>query len=178
MAKRGTKKLDNYPNYMTGTANQSSADTATNFQFSTPIPRLQTRGNKATVMELLWIDMKINCTLNAVGETFAASFYGGQATTSEVLISDPRAIGNIAFDATDVLTSGSYPTCKNNWRIDLQSTDGYGFLFAGDIINVNVVSANTGASNRVDFRIYYRFVEIPITEFVGLVQSQQQGSSS
>jgi len=177
MARR-TTKLDKYPNYMTGTTLQSSADTATNSQFSTPIPRLQTRGNKATVMELLWIDFSINTTLNAIGETFAISWFGGQSTTSNVEVSNPRGIAHQSFDASDVLTSGSYPTCNNTYQYNLQSKDGFGFLFAGDVINCLVTSANTGVTGSVDFRIYYRFVEIAITEFVGLVQSQQQGSSS
>jgi len=163
---------------MAGSVTQTAADTFKNVQFSTPIPRLQTKGNHATVMELLWIDMRLDGTLNAVNESLSVSFYGGVAATSAGPgISDTRTIANVTIDGGNVVTSGSvWP--KESTKYNLQSKDGYGYLFGGDIINVGVASANTGATNACYFRIYYRFVDIPITEFIGLVQSQQQGTTS
>lgn len=170
------KKLDKYPNYMTGTVTQSAADTATVSQFSTPIPRLQTRGNKATVMELLWIDFNVDIKINATVERVRWSVFGGQTTTSDVLVSDPRGIAFMGFSGDTLVTEGAC-AIGERFYYDLTSKDGFGYLFAGDAINLLVTSANTAVANVVGFRIYYRFVEIPITEFVGLVQSQQQSTS-
>ena len=178
MSKRSSQ-LDKYPNYMTGQVTQSAADTATVSQFTTPIPRLQTKGGKATVMELLSIEYNNNNTaLDAINESIGFVFFGGQTsvTFTDLLISNPRVIANVDQFVTGATNVG-INIYKQYGTIKLQSKDGYGFLYAGDAINLLVTSTNTGVANRVDFRIYYRFVEIPIVEFVGLVQSQQQSTS-
>jgi len=177
MSKRGITRTDKFPNFMAGKVQQTSADTATTAAFSTPIPRLQTKGGKATVMELLWIEAHVDTTLNAPAEFVRVHWYGGatSTTTADLLPNNPRVITMFEKEM-QMLTSGG-SILESPTKSNLTSKDGYGYLFAGDIINVLVASGSTGIANAVYFRIYYRFVDIPITEFVGLVQSQQQGTS-
>lgn len=161
---------------MSGAVTQTGVDTATSSQFSTPIPRLQTKGNSATVMELLWIDGEIEGSINGATEGITVIFYGGVTTTTSFSWNNPRLIARKEFSGNNIVTSGSIMP-QPDFKLNLTSKDGYGFLFAGDVVNVLVTSANTGVATVVNWRLYYRFVDIPITEFVGLVQSQSQGSS-
>jgi len=61
--RRGVKTTDFFPNFITGTVLQSGADTFNSVKVFTPIPRLKTVGNRATVMELLWLDIEADISL-------------------------------------------------------------------------------------------------------------------
>ena len=173
MAGRGkTVSTDRFPNFLTGTVTESGADTFTTAQVFTPIPRLKAVGNKATVMELLFLETDLTTTLNNSGESVVAQFSIGSIPTAGLAFNDPRLFAQRQVTMF-LLTSGAIDV-KNPARYEFQTNDGFGYLLASDSFNVSIDGVNTGVANVVQWRLYYRFVDIPLAEFVGLVQSTQQ----
>lgn len=174
MVSRRGKSLttDLFPNFLSGTLVESAADAFTTTQVFTPIPRLKTIGNRATVMELLWIDAVIVTTLNAVGEGVSATFSLGSVPTALLNFEDPRVFGLIDFTIKG--TIDGFMMFQNPIRIELTSVDGFGYLLASDAFHVSIDGTGTGVTNRIRWKMYYRFVSIPLTEFIGIVQSTQQ----
>lgn len=158
---------------MTGSLTLSAANTFTTTQVFTPIPRLKTSGNKATVMELLWMDLLVsNTDLIATNDDINFQMAFGVAPTAILQFNDTRVFAQW-FQELTLTTSGAV---WNAWpvRYDFQSKDGYGYLLAADSFNVSGDSAGQAAAVLFNWRLYYRFVDIPLSEFVGLVQSTQQ----
>ncbi len=167
-----SKDVDRFPNFLSGRITESAAATFTTTQIFTPIPRLKTSGNKATVMELLWVDMDMNTALNAAGEQAVIAFSIGSVPTVILPWNDPRAF-YFRREEMMLLTSGAV-LGTGTVRYDFQSKDGYGYLLASDSFHVSVEGTGLSTSIIGNWKMFYRFVDIPLSEFVGLVQSTQQ----
>ena len=172
MSRRGLG-TDKFPNFLSGTLTESSADTFTTTQVFTPIPRLKVSGNRATVLELLWMEWQVNnLILNAGNESITFQMVIGTVPSSILALNDPRYIAGKRIEM-HLLTSGAWGTIQP-WRTEFQSRDGFGYLLASDAFHINVNGTGTGVANVVQWRLYYRFVNIPLAEFIGIVQSTQQ----
>ena len=167
------KLMDEYPNFISGVLSLSAANTFTTQQVFTPIPRLKVTGNKATVMELLWIDTEwVGTDLVASGDFLQVGFSIGSVPTAVLGLDDPRTIIT-SFKEFSALTSGGN-FLETPSRAELQSQDGFGSLLASDAFHVSGLTAGMAGASSIRWRMYYRFVEITVAEFVGLVQSTQQ----
>jgi len=168
------KRQDYFPNYMSWRITQApNPDDFTTDKIFTPIPRSQVlSGNRAIVMELLKLEVVIsNLALNADNEFVYWSLATGGVPT------DPDSIqkgSTFAFGRKEMcmLTSGSSIDTQP-YVYNMQSQDGFGLLLATDAFHCSVNSNTTGANLIFDFRLFYRFVQIPVTEYIGIVQSQQ-----
>jgi len=169
-------RSDYFPNYMSWKITQTAADAYTTDKIYTPIPRNQIiTGNKAIVMELLWLEcdphnMHFN---NELEEVFWALTTG----SPDISMNPTGFISNggcIAYGSAcmHMLTSGA-SISRKPYITNLQSADGHGILLATDSFNVLVDTLNSGYTNIFYFRLYYRFVQINTMEFIGLIQSQQ-----
>lgn len=170
-----TKDVDRFPNFLSGSLTLSAANTFTTNQVFTPIPRLKTSGNRATVMELLWMQLNIDRTtvdfvVNGDGYTFQMTF--GSPPTGIIQWSDPRVVFEDEKELSFITSGMAF--IPLSIKMDLQSEDGYGYLFASDAFNINATTTGMAVATRFNWKIYYRFVDIPLSEFVGLVQSTQQ----
>ncbi len=126
-------------------------------------------------MELLWIDIVIGTTLNAADEKTTVQFYIGSPQTPGIGIlpfADPRVFAQ--FQLRFLFTTSGAALLQQPLRYDMQSKDGFGYLLASDAFNVAIKGDNTGVTNIGSFKMFYRFVDIPLAEFVGIVQSTQQ----
>lgn len=164
---------DKFPNFLTGKLTLSAANVFTTTQIFTPIPRLKTSGNKATVMELLWMDLLVsNTDMIATNDDIVFQMGFGSTPTAFLDFNDTRVFAQW-FQELTLTTSGAvwnaFPV-----RFDFQSKDGYGYLLASDSFNVSADSTGQAAAVIFNWRLHYRFVDIPLSEFVGLVQSTQQ----
>ena len=168
-----SKRQDFFPNYMSWRVTESGADTFTTDKIFTPIPRSQVLiGNKATVMELLWWEVSVpNIQLDAAGEFIICNISTGGVPTDVLGINEGNTV-TYKYVELALLTSGA-ALIEQPFRYDMQSKDGYGMLLATDAFHSSVTSTNTGIALIFDFRLYYRFVQIPVTEYIGIVQSQQ-----
>lgn len=183
MAKRRRKNNNNnngdiFPNFLTGSVTQTTppgADTFATILVNTPIPRIQTTrsGQKATVMELLWIEWLFPAIdVSGSLSNITAQFVIGTVPTLILDFNNPRVFAEKRID-THLITSGSSNTIQP-LIYNMQSMDGHGYLLAAESFHVSIFSVNTNALQALQWRLYYRFIDIPLSEFIGLVQSTQQ----
>ena len=127
-------------------------------------------------MELLSVDILFTSitALNNNNESIQFGMYGGAPVTGAQTYTNTRLIAASGHEM-GLLTSGAV-LVPYSYKFDLQSKDGYGYLFAGDILNFYILGNSTGVANSYSWKLYYRFVDVAITEFVGIVQSEQQGT--
>lgn len=172
-SKFGIRRNDYFPNYMSWSITQTGNDDFTTDKIFTPIPRSQQMtGNKAIVMELLWMEVDFhNMKLNAADEELFSAISTGGVPTKIPTINEGNCISYLSRELC-FTTSGAAMAVKPAIH-NMQTNDGYGVLLGTDAFHASVDSLNTGIANQFHFRLYYRFVQIPITEFIGLVQSQQ-----
>lgn len=169
------------PQFMTGVATQSAADTTTTTGYQIPVQRTSNRSGQAIVMEVLKV-FTISTTLPA------------QASVTETIDSITTAITTKSFGVTGILfneptiisyqqdvqrgafTAGgtyavAYPDRPR--MFDLTDGAGHGFLVATDQVYVQVASSGTGVVNSTYFKIYYRWKNVGLEEYIGIVQGQQ-----
>lgn len=177
-----SRDLDLYPNFLSWSLATSAADTVTTSTIFTPIPRLQQRGNKAIVMELLELLVVAWATPRTVFASFDAQFDAwyyalgtGKAPTSMPALSE-GAVFSMGGRGANFVTSGlaiqEFP-----YRYSLVNNDGRGYLLGTDAFFCLVDTAGLGVVVTFDFKLMYRFVEVDLAEYVGLVQSQTQSTS-
>ncbi len=174
------KRVDIFPNFLTGTLTQSAADLFTTVLVNTPIPRIQTTrsGQRATVMELLWIEFLFpNIKMEAPNTALMGIFTIGTTPTVVLPYNNPRVFAEVRLDA-HVITAGADGRAtmftRQPWIFQMQSKDGHGYLLAAESFHVSIFSTATAQVNILEWRMYYRFIDIPLSEFIGLVQSTQQ----
>lgn len=166
------KVLDAFPNYLSGELTLSAQNTFTTTRVNTPIPRIATSGRNPTIMEILWVDWQPSALdLIADSDLVQAMISVGSVPTTMLGISDGSVLTKIVLD-TQLTTSGE-TILKLPLRSDLQSTDGYGQLLASDAFHVSASSTGQAAATVWQWRLYYRFVQVPVTEYIGIVQSEQ-----
>lgn len=168
---RRTRGKDDYPNFLSG-ALTLTQNAFTTVQIFTPIPRLKTIGNKATVMELLWVDM-VPTVIDLAAINDSINFQMTIGTTQSALLGweDTRVIMDFSLEVQGT-TSGFTKTIFP-WRYDFQTQDGFGYLLASDSFRVSGNSNGMAAASIFAWKMYYRFVDIPLSEFIGIVQSTQ-----
>jgi len=173
---RAVTTTDRFPNYLTGFITGALAFQTK--QVFTPIPRVQQRGKKATIMELLYMEtnLKFSVTIPNSGIQFQMTV--GQSPTTILPFNDPRTVLEVAYFGF-VIGNGPNQngaiSLLNPFRTELQTRDGFGYLMASDTFNISLFTTGIGPqASEAQWRLYYRFVEIPLEDFIGIVQSIQQ----
>ncbi len=158
-----------------------AVDDYTIFQHILPVPRFGTMKTKATVMELLKVDWYLSPA--TLSDTQITTW--GFLTTSTNRVSgetalitdlrddlnDPKVFA-LAVHSTTITTSG-LTSITMPISIDLTDNNGNGMLIATDRIVVVQAGINQAAVGDCIAKILYRLVNVGITEYVGIVQSQQ-----
>lgn len=158
----------------------TATDTFTIQQQSIPITRIPARGGKAVVMEVLkvYFDMPAPSGGNftATGQTILAYV---QLSTSRVGLIDSTDPNVFAFSDTDTrgafTAGGSYAYTQNNSPVVIDLTDGagHGLLVATDSLFFSANTVNYSVAATFVCKILYRFKEVKLEEYIGIVQSQQ-----
>lgn len=166
------------PQFMNLTVTQSAADTYTQTTFPLPIQRLQNSG-RAQVMEVLKVffagsplqtdaaaDTAHSIQAQITTKSFAAAVSWSEPTCFAIIQKEDRS----AFTAAG---SFSKTTESEPFVLDLTDGAGHGLLVASDNIFMAVSSTATGLANQFQAKILYRWKDVAISEYVGIVQSQQ-----
>lgn len=121
-------------------------------------------------MEILkiWVRMP---TIAEVDSNVNCAFATSDLSTSAAAFSDPHVFA--MFDQTVRLTTSGMLLASRMLELDLTDGAGHGYLIATDQIFVNVVSTTTSAANTVSYKIMYRWKNVGLAEYIGIVQSQQ-----
>jgi len=153
---------------------QTAADTTTIRSLQLPIPRLPTRPGYNLVIELLSVEFTFLITGFAAA---VQSIYAYVATTGETppnitqALLGTRTVCDAFFQY--VFAAGGAGDIPGEKDIDLTDQAGHGRLIASDTIFVGLMSTGTNAANNVVCKLWYRWKEVTLTEYIGIVQSQQ-----
>jgi len=115
-----------------------------------------------------------NIDLAAVGDTLQFSMTIGSVQTTIINISDARVVVLMELEVGGTGTPQSLIATQFPWRHNFTTTDGFGYLMAADTFRISGNSNGMGAAVTYAWKLFYRFVEVPISEFIGIVQSTQQ----
>lgn len=155
---------------------QTGNDATTVVSAPLPIPRLPTKSGKSLVIEILWVEFHFVITgLAAAVQTLYLALTTnatGQANITAAL-RDPRVIaqhytGYVYAAATALNIADGY-----SHEIDLTDQAGHGIIVATDTIYGVIMSTGTNAANNGVIRFGYRWKEVSLEEYIGVVQSQQ-----
>jgi len=124
----------------------------------------------------LWIDVRFNTLFDAAGaKQITLQFAIGSTPTALLSWSDPRTFAEFFVRGENLAADPTFLMPVQPLRYNFQSVDGYGYLLASDAFNVSMVVVNGAPAVQIaTWKMFYRFVDIPLSEFVGIVQSTQQ----
>ena len=171
MTSRGGRR-DKYPQFFSGTLTESSANTFTTNSINVPTNLLQARGNRRTIIEVLWINLTVNGRDGATASVAAINFSLGSTPVAFFDRNDPRAIAT--FQESVIITTSGLVSYVSPVKLDMQTKDGFGYLLAADRFHVSIVGTSQTAALTVNWRMYYREVSVSVMEYVGIVQQQSQ----
>lgn len=143
-----------------------------------PIPRYPQQNGKQIVMEMLKVEF---ITLGYVAALGVINVYRANLTTNPTpaantaaaFFSDARMIASSNFSVIQGAAIGP-AYVPGIHTVDLTDEAGHGRLIATDNIYANIDTDNTGVSNYVVMVVItYRFKQVTLAEYIGIVQSQQ-----
>lgn len=164
----GTRDVN--PQWLTFSASQSAADTTTTTQQNIPIQRLPTAG-RAQVLEVLKVWFENRNGVVESDNTLQVFLTTKNFGTTAVLPNEPTCL---AFWKRQFLITTSGSSIQNEpMMINLDDGAGHGLIVATDAIFLQVQSSSTAVTNIVDCKIMYRWKNVSLAEYIGVVQSQQ-----
>jgi hypothetical protein len=160
---------------MSITAKQAVNDTTLTTSFPLPVMRnfSSSNGSKAQVVEALKIVVQFptgsllsNASTRAI-VAFSTKNHAAVVTS----LADADTFAVIGYE-NELATNGgvSVPVTQT---FDFTDGMGNGILLATDNIFVQVQSANTATLTTISAKLFYRIYSATVTEYVGIVQSQQ-----
>lgn len=175
------KRQDIFPQIITVSTNVPSgvADYSV-IQFNLPVSRVGTSRNKAQVVEILWVDYYPGVSDFSDNEgsyimylstgTLRETDDGCTYTTFSEDVANPRTMAPVIMDRT--FTTSGAKVALLPMRVDLTDCAGNGTLVGTSslfLVYGNLAGANAASGTA---KIAYRIVEVGITEYVGIVESQ------
>lgn len=167
------------PQWLSFTVTQSAADTTTTATQTIPVQRLPT-GGRAQVLELLRVIIARPTGQAIASATEAADvwqLYLSTASfgTTATNFAEPRVFASDEYELRGAFTAaGTYGFPLDRKReIDCTDGDGHGIIIATDQIYAQGVSSGTGAANVWRVKMLYRWKNVSLQEYIGVVQSQQ-----
>lgn len=166
------------PQWLKVTFDMTGADAATTEQILLPVPKIPQSG-RSTIIEVLkvhWTPIR-DTTSSAV--EVVERFLGKLSTKSfgTAVISEAEGTLIDAIDVTDrgaFTAAGTYHSALSFPIVhDLTDGDGHGVLVATDSLFVQADTAGYSLTGSLTVWILYRFKNVGVMEYVGIVQSQQ-----
>jgi len=190
----GIRRTDEFANFIVATQEIAAGLSQKKFQslrVATPLPRIKTSGNKATILEILWVEFSLptlilNFDVVQLGFIRIQLSIGSPPIDTILPFSDPRVFAEVQVDhhfkeadppGPNVREVNTSSLLIQPFRYELQTRGtGAGYLLTAEAFNFSMEALETNAEFPVtaDIKVWYRFVDVPLDEFVGLVQSTQQ----
>lgn len=152
---------------------QITVDFSTTGTFPLPVQRLPNSG-RAQVMEILKIYMIWTNgvrTVNGFTRSIQVSTSpSGLTASTSTILTDGRTIFYFKHDLPS--NALDWNTEAPNKLYDVTDGAGHGILVATDSLSMMLTSSNTGSINEVGIWLLYRWKDVSLPEYVGIVQSQ------
>lgn len=144
-----------------------------------PIPRFPTKEGYNLVMEFLAVDyyyingFVIRADNGGMQNVIAITTNPLTPANIEAALRDARLI-DAWYKAW--IANSTAPIAMNfdlEWTQDLTDQAGHGILVASDKLFIHNVATATGQGQIVTVKLWYRWKTVTLTEYIGIVQSQQ-----
>jgi len=157
------------PQFQSFSVTQSGADTTTTQQIALAIDRFRQGGNRIGAVEILSVTFDWRAPITAATAcNISAALTTKNFGTTKVQFNEPTVVGYFHASQGAVATPYSFP-----YRMDCTDAAGHGVIAAVDSIFLQCASTSTSLTNTVDVKIEYRFKNIPLAEYIGIVTGQQ-----
>lgn len=156
----------------------SAPNTFTELNVPLPVQRFNTKSGKSLVLEVLKVQFFLpesDTNPSAGGVTQFAQVQLGTIAQLAVSPLNPQNIAVVGRNWRGAFTAGlAYETQTDNpLVIDCTDAAGHGVLVATDSIFIDVNTSGFTGAAIFNQRILYRWKEITLQEYIGIVQSQQ-----
>lgn len=163
---------------------QPANDTLVTAGTGLPIPRLPIKQGRSLVMELLRASFIVpNSGYVAGAQTWISGILTTNPEASDNhtfannqglgFFNDPRTIAQVGFGTL----ASAAPTAIDRYatitEVDLTDEAGHGYLVATDNLYIALSSQATATQQTMSVDVTYRFKDVSLEEYIGIVQSQQ-----
>lgn len=160
------------PQLLNLTVTQAGVDVTTTLEQPLPIPRIGIKKGRSIVVEILWIQFNFADYVFVAGiNTSYTALLSTSATAATV--ADPRTFAVQDLDLSVSAAPVSRDLYSRTWRQHFDDGAGHGFLVATDSIFLTLTTVLTAVVNAVNAKIAYRFKEVNLEEYIGIVAGQQ-----
>lgn len=154
-----------------------AADTSTVVQQPLPIPRFPTAQGRNLVMEFLAIDYYHLNPNTVPGQTqvnlLTITTNPALQPNATAALQDARLVDAwLKMRSSPAVIADQIDLDVEGYQ-DLTDQAGHGILVAADNLYFGVYSAFTGVLNSYVVKLWYRWKDVSLTEYIGIVQSQQ-----
>jgi hypothetical protein len=169
------------PQFMSGTLNMAVANTTVSQAIVLPISKglFESRG-KATIIEVLKIMIGLPAyeIVANVAETLRTRFVNISTQNHgavAVFLNDANVIAAYSDSMVSAFTAGgTYAAVSKDYvEFDLTDGAGHGVLIASDYLYIQGGTAAYTAAGTYLYKILYRYKNVALSEYIGIVQSQQ-----
>lgn len=186
------------PQFISWIVTETSTDATTSLAVAVPIQRMSQGGGRAQVLEVLCVKYEAN-TVGGSNGTETSHRYSNERNwlsgttptlnrasvsvaistrsfgTTQVQYNDPTVFSYYNLTRFGAFTAGgSYAVAiVEPYVDDLTDGAGHGFLVATDNIYIQISSTGTNAPQACRGKIYYRWKNVGLQEYIGIVQGQQ-----
>lgn len=163
------------PQTLTLTTTQTGNDASTIIQTGLPIPRLPIRRGRSLVIELLSVAFyhtNAPTIANAAAYLFSLTTNPNLLANSTLAIEDPRTLA-LWWRFINQQSAVGFSFSQVEKYVDLTDESGHGILVATDNLFFAVYSTGSAVTNVGVAKITYRFKDVSLEEYIGIVQSQQ-----
>jgi hypothetical protein len=166
------------PQLLTMSLSTSAANTFTQSTIPFPLSRFGNKKGKAIVVEILkaFPDLPVWDANPAAGGQVALVLWQ-LATTNQTLIgtADPTVLlfGQKEYRGAFTAAGSYFGIAQEPAWIDFTDGAGHGLLVGTDQVFYGVNTTNFAGAATFTLKILYRFKEVNVEEYIGIVQSQQ-----
>lgn len=160
------------PQYLSINIAQTAADSTTAVTFPLPLPRFQPTKNRSIVLEVLRVTFLLR-TANWVFVNNARIFCNVSTSNTAFGVDDHQTFATFTQTYQQTLLAANVNYIWNGPKeVDTTDGAGHGLLVATNAITVALGSVLTSDTNVVDLKLWYRYKEVGLTEYIGIVAQQ------
>ncbi len=147
-----------------------------------PISRVPSRSGRATVVELIKASLHVSVPAQVALNNTGNQFFGYHVQLSTKNLGSISAADPTVFylqrETFTYYQPGTAQALSCKWAPqplvqDYEDGAGHGLLLATDSIWVYFITDNFALQSSFFLRLYYRFKNVSLEEYIGIVQSQQ-----
>lgn len=160
------------PQILNLTVVQTAADATTTLEQPLPLPRFSAKKGRSLVVEVLWVQWNFDDIRYIVGNFSYTGILSTAPTAATV--TDPRTFAVLDFEGSQNAAAASFRTTPRTYRQILHDGAGHGILVATDNIYLTLITTGpTTVINSLNVKLAYRYKEVNLEEYLGIVSSQQ-----